>query len=93
MGKKQGDFKNEQSSFTESLCIEPMSVVFVTYMNQGFYERQTKDSTTSSWELWSEGGWSDFGGLKIFLRPFCRQSLENVRCACSSSRVLRSLEL
>ena len=53
---KNGDFENERSSFTESLCIEPASVVFVTYVNQGFYERQRKDSITSSWELWSEGG-------------------------------------
>ena len=54
----------------ESLCIGPVSVVFVTYVNQEFYERQTKYSITSSWELWSEGGWTDFEGLKIFLRPF-----------------------
>ena len=70
MVKKQGDFENERSSFTKLLCIEPVSVVFVTCVNQGFYERLTKDSITSSWELWSEGGWSDFRGLKILLWPF-----------------------
>ena len=70
MGKKQSDFENERSSFMKSLCIEPVTVVFVTYENQGLYEEETKDSIKSSWELWSEGGWSNFGGLKIFLQPF-----------------------
>ena len=70
MGKTQGDIENEGSSFKELLCIEPVLVVFVTCVNQGFYERQTKDSITSSEELWSEGGWSDFGRLKILLQSF-----------------------
>ena len=51
MGKRQSNLENERSSFTKSLCIEPVSVDFVTNENQALYGEYTKDSIKRIWDL------------------------------------------